>query len=443
LKGPATGTLALAFAPGGKVLAARGNSDNTIHLYDLSRKEEVQQLVIGRKNAQVQGRFILFLGGQGGQIGTGPGLVFAADGRLVATPFGGDGGRSKSIVLFDLATSKELRRIESPEPITSFAFSPDSRALATEHANGTITLWEVASGKQRGRLGQVPSGKPVARGDRMAVNVAVELDQNIPSAAGGPVGVSFSPDGRALAVIAPNRSVRIWDVEAGKEIGSLRGHQGGLQTILFAPNAKSLASGSSDTTVLLWDTKDALKGLTRPQPVELTTETVSSLWADLAGTDAIKAHHAIHQLSAGAIQTLPFLGKHLKPAARVELAKINGWIADLENEKFSIRQEATTRLMKVGQQAVPPLKKLLASGPPLEMRRRAEELVDRLTSGTMTTKQLRIIRGVEVLERIGTLQARRLLTALADGGPGELPTLQAQAALDRLAANKPGEEQIP
>src|SRR5262249_5751851 len=35
LKGPPNGVFAMAFPPGGKALAARGNDDDTIHLYDL------------------------------------------------------------------------------------------------------------------------------------------------------------------------------------------------------------------------------------------------------------------------------------------------------------------------------------------------------------------------------------------------------------------------
>src|SRR5262249_34230938 len=153
------GTFALAFAPGGRMLAARGNGDNTIRLYDLASKEEVRQLMIRPKNAQRQGTFIVLAGLPSGPAGTGPGLAFSPDGKLIAAPFGGD-DRSRSIVLFDAATSKELRKIDSPQPIASFAFSPDSRTMATENADGALTLWEVASGKQRGQLGQAVATKP-------------------------------------------------------------------------------------------------------------------------------------------------------------------------------------------------------------------------------------------------------------------------------------------
>ena len=167
---------------------------------------------------------------------------------------------------------------------------------------------------------------------------------------------------------------------------------------------------------------------------------MEALWGDLAGTDASKAHQGVHKLAAGAKQAMPFLVKRLKPAVRVDPKKIDGWLADLESEKFSVRQAATANLVKAGEQSVPPLKKLLASGPPLETRKRAEALLDQLTGGTLTSEQLQVVRAVEALEQIGTPEARRLLKTLTDGGPGALTTREAQAALDRLASGSPDHE---
>ncbi len=434
-KGPATGTLALAFAPGGKVLAARGNGDNTVRLYEVASKKEIRQLVIRPKTAMGRQRFVVFLNGGDGQPGTGPGLLFSPDGKVVATPLGIEFGRSKGLVFLDAATGKELRRIETSQPIASYAFSPDSRTVATEYANGTITLWEVASGKQCAEWGQPPSNKPADKGAGMAVSIAFEGELPFSGSADGPVGVSFSPDGRTLAVIAPDRSVRLWDIAARKEIGSLRGPP------RRCPGGP-LCSQRQDVGVGQHRHHGPAVGCGRrtegPGPARADRferpRSFPRLWNDLAGADAAGAHQGVRKLAAGAKHTLPFLSTHLKPAAWVQLKQINGWIADLDNEKFSVRQEAMAKLLKVGQQAVAPLMKLLASGPQLETRRRMEDLVDRLTSSTLTPEQLRIVRAVDVLERIGTPEARRLLKALAAGGPGELPTREAQAALERLAA---------
>jgi WD40 repeat protein/beta-lactamase regulating signal transducer with metallopeptidase domain len=438
LNGPGTGTFAMTFAPGGKVLAVRGNGPVAIHLYDLANGKEYRQLASRPKNERPQGN-VFFIGGvASGPNGTGPGVAFSPDGKLVAAPVGGDGGRSRSIVFFDSSSGKELRKIESERPIASFAFAPDSRTLATENADGTVSLWEVASAKERVRYGKPVAANPPGNGARMT-RVAIEVDGIISNAnePGGPVGVAFSPDGRALAVLGPNRAIRVLDVANGKQIVELKGHEGRPQTVAFAANGKALASGGNDTTVLLWDAAGLRKDLSKVKPVPLTPADVESLWGELAGTNAAKAHQGIQKLVAGAEQSVPFLSKQLEPVAQIDPKKIDRWLADLDSEKFSVRQEATTNLMKAGEQAVPPLKKLLASGPQLETRKRAEELVDRLTGGVLTTEQLRVVRAVEALEQIGTAEALRLLKTLAGGGPGALTTREAQAALDRLAKTRP------
>ena len=62
--------------------------------------------------------------------------------------------------------------------------------------------------------------------------------------------------------------------------------------------------------------------------------------------------------------------------------------------------------MKAGEQAVPALQKLLASQPALETRLRVEELLDKLTGGTLTAEQLRFVRAVEALEKMQAFQIK-------------------------------------
>src|SRR5262249_10842274 len=158
-------------------------------------------------------------------------------------------------------------------------------------------------------------------------------------------------------------------------------------TVSFSPSGKAVASGSADTTVLLWDATDFAKELAKIPALQLTDAEIEDLWTDLAGADALKARQSARKLVAAQKQTVPFLNQHLKPAARVDAKKLDGWIADLESEKFAVRREATANLLKTGEQAIPPLQKVLASEPPLETRKRVEELLDRLTGGTLTTEQ--------------------------------------------------------
>jgi len=55
----------------------------------------------------------------------------------------------------------------------------------------------------------------------------------------------------------------------------------------------------------------------------------------------------------------------------------------------------------------------------------------KLTDGILRGDHLRLHRAVELLERLGTPEARRVLQTLADGAPGALVTTSAQAALSR------------
>jgi hypothetical protein len=331
----------------------------------------------------------------------------------------------------DVASGKELRKIELTQPASSFVFSPDSRVLATENADRTVTLWEVASGKERVRLGNstVAEVQPDPRMAQLAIAARATVRGADPV---GPIGLTFSPDGRALATRGAGQSIHLWDVTTSKEIGQLAGQGGRIETVSFAPDGRSLASGATDTTILVWDATDSLRGLSKPQRVELPESLMTTLWADLASEHGGKALRSVLMLASDPAQAVPYLSDRVKPSEHVDQQKLKDLLDNLENAKFAVRQQASANLLKIGDQALPALQKLLASGPALETRIRAEELVHKLITGVRTPEELRTIRAVEALERMGTPEALRLLHTLADGGPGALPTREAQAALNRL-----------
>jgi len=429
---------ALAFAPDGKVLASRGRADSTIRLYDVPRGAQLRQIAIQAVNNPAAGN-VLVIGGSGGPPEAGPGLAFSPDGKLLVTPRPGR-APGATLAVLDVSTGRELRIIESPRALAGLTFSPDGRTLATENTDGTVTLWETASGKQRGQLGSPSAEKRQANNGMMgAVFVVSGLDVGGGSAPAGPVGLSFSPDGRALAVRGSGRSLRVWDVIAAKEVGRLKGHAGPIETVVFTPDGKSMATGAGDTTILLWDSAGPLKNLAQPAALDLSPAALESLWADLAGPDAGKAFQSTLKLAGAPALAVPFLGQRLKPAAVVDPRTIAGWITDLGSEKFAVRQKAAANLLETGPQTVPALRKSLASAS-LEARRRAEILLEQITGGTLTADELRLVRAIDALERTGTPPATRLLRTLASGATGTLTTWEAQAALDRLARSN---TQIP
>jgi WD40 repeat protein len=430
LRKPTEDIAQLLFSPDGKALVVRGVFDPVARLCDAASGRLLREIALqmpgvdpatGRRNFRLLGA----------------GMAFSPDGKVLAVPgvtnpgvarAGGPDTVLPTVNLFEVATGQELRRVPLVDRrrVSGLAFSPDGRMLAIESGNDPITIWEVASGKDRVVLG----------------NQAVPQPRTTPGFTGGggagtggalpPQSQSnlvFSPDGQKVAS-RTGGNIRVWDALTGKELTQFRGHLGLVTALAFSPDSKVLASGSNDTMALLWDT-GSLNG-ERPAAAKLADKEVESLWSDLAGEDAVHAFKAIQALAVAPDQATPFFGKHLHAAAPVDPKTLERLIADLEASKFSVRKKAMEDLEKLGERAVPALKAARANDPPLDLRKRLDELLEKLIGGPLVGEQLRVVRAVEVLELAGTPDARGLLQTLARGAPGALPTREARAALDRL-----------
>jgi WD40 repeat protein/tRNA A-37 threonylcarbamoyl transferase component Bud32 len=65
--------------------------------------------------------------------------------------------------------------------------------------------------------------------------------------------VAFHPDGKRVASGGDDHLIRLWDVETGREVATLRGHASRVAALAFSPDGKVLASGDGDRDVFLWD----------------------------------------------------------------------------------------------------------------------------------------------------------------------------------------------
>src|SRR5262249_15635154 len=116
--------------------------------------------------------------------------------------------------------------------IDCLEYAPDGRSLAIV-LEDKLFLWEVATGKERCRLGALPL-QPA--GERRS----------------DPPCLAFSPDGRTVAVGCLDGAVRLWDVATGNELPPLTGHQGVIRAVRFAPDGRTLWSFGIDGKVLTW-----------------------------------------------------------------------------------------------------------------------------------------------------------------------------------------------
>src|SRR5204862_6959598 len=103
----------------------------------------------------------------------------------------------------------------------------------------------------------------------------------------------------------------------------------------------------------------------RPPPAkgELSAKEIERLWTILAGGDAEEAYRAICLLAAAPRPTIELFKEHVRPPTPANEKEVSKLVADLDNESFTAREEATTVLIELGRRAEPIMRKAMQSAP--------------------------------------------------------------------------------
>ncbi len=338
----------------------------------------------------------------------------------------------------DLRSGNLLKRIsiplsrkrERPAPSTGFdhlAISSDSLLVAAV-LNSSRADWSVP-----GVVDTEPTTLHVcnvARGKERARIVFKAAKGKMPQL----TCLAFLRDGRTLAAgYLDDADVHLIEAASGQQRAVLHGHQGVVRSLAVSPDGHHLLSGSEDTTILVWDLDELLPEFSRSDKVRSAKE-LKQLWADLASADASEAFRAIETLRRCPQQSLTLLREKVRPRPSVQPERIQQLIRDLDSEEFEVRNRAMKGLEQLAEIAEPALQKALEKPPSLEARLRLKQLLEAVNSLSLSADRLRLVRTVEVLEAIGSPEARDHLQRLSGGAAKARLTCEAKESLRRLAS---------
>ena len=227
----------------------------------------------------------------------------------------------------------------------------------------------------------------------------------------------------------------VFDLRTTKDVASFRGHRGIVCSLAFSGDGNTLYSGGADGTILVWDIHEQMQQARKAQPLE--PKEAAQLWDELVDVDGKKAFHALVSLASAPEVAVKLLKEHLKPAQETDTSAIAKLVAALDSEEFEKRDKAYQALATIGKPARDELLKALEKKPNLEVATRLQMLLDlaKTSPSQPTAESLREILAVEILETIGTPEARTVIEELSRGLNAARLTEEARAALQRIHAN--------
>lgn len=236
----------IAFSPNGKCIAFETN--NSIYIWEVATNKQIGSPLVGHTSYVSS-------------------IAYSPDGKRIIS-----GSSDHTIRIWDATTGKQIGEpMEGhTDTVACVAYSPDGKHIISGSYDHTIRIWDASTGKQITNLGNQgarvklvsysPDGNCIVfvTGDNTVWIWDADLHWvKMRKFEGEPSSISFSSDGKKIALGFNNYTICILDTATCKQIGEhLEGHTGEVTAVAFSPNDKYIVSGGGydDNTVRIWNT---------------------------------------------------------------------------------------------------------------------------------------------------------------------------------------------
>ena len=242
------------------------------------------------------------------------GKLAAVAGRLWSEDKAND--PSRVVYVWSLDSGKLVWRLPGhSESVTAVAFSPVAAILVSASAR-EVKFWDVLDGREIRTIDAPFVDHLVFSPDGELLAMASVGAISIRDIGGHELGVldvsterlgrlAFSPDGKKIVVGDSHGHVRLWDVDAKRQIRILGRHKGEVTTACWLPKSDRVATGAQDHEVIVWDVNGEGEPYSLPQ-----SDAVLSLAANSSGDLlAVGLGHSL-DLESGQVIALWHLPTH-------------------------------------------------------------------------------------------------------------------------------------